>query len=57
MYMERAEDPVELNTMGLHTPLDIMPIYHNVQNQRKLMKQTHGQKPHFGPDLGPPGPS
>ena len=55
--MERAEDPVELNTMGLHTPLDIMPIYHNVQNQRKLMKQTHGQKPHFGPDLGPPGPS
>ena len=35
--------------------LDIMPIYHNMQNQRKLMKQTreNGQNPHFDPILAP----
>ena len=39
--------------------LGVIASYHRIQFQEKLMVQTHenGEKPHFGPDLGPLGPN
>ena len=39
--------------------LDIVVSYYWMQFQRKIMIQTkeNGKKPHFGPDLGPSGPT
>ena len=36
-----------------HHLLDIMPVYHHMQNQQKLMTQSpeNGQKPHFEPNF------
>ena len=41
-----------------HYLLDIMVLYHNMQNQRNLMifSRENDQKPCFGPVLGPFGP-
>jgi hypothetical protein len=39
--------------------LDIMSVNHNMQNQQNLMifSRENGQKPGFGPILGPFGPN
>ena len=39
--------------------LDIVASYHCILSQGKPMIQTqeNGEKPHFGPDLGPLGPN
>ena len=44
---------------GLNTKVvDIGLVYLYMENEQNLMKQTQetGQKPHFGPDVGPFGP-